>query len=60
MRANEWNKAAMIRHIWNPCQIKVESIWARWVKTYVLRNKSLSEIRIPKVALGLGGASLKE
>lgn len=36
----EWNKASMVRHIWDIAW-KKDSLWVKWCHQYSLRRKSL-------------------
>ncbi|XP_031282067.1 uncharacterized protein LOC116140593 [Pistacia vera] len=38
MRIGDWNKAAMMRHLWNITQMQSNSGWIAWVKSYLLRE----------------------
>jgi len=41
-----WNTAATMKHIWH-LLVDKDSIWTVWVKTVLLRNRSLWQINIP-------------
>jgi hypothetical protein len=46
-RIDVWNKAAMLRHIWNLFS-RADSLWVAWVKENWLRGRSFSQIPIPQ------------
>lgn len=49
MRAKDWNRAAMLRHVWNFNQVQNTSIWVDWIRAKILlARKSFREIPIPK------------
>ena len=41
-----WNKAAMLKHIWN-LMVDKRSLWAVWVHTVLLRHRSFWSLNIP-------------
>jgi hypothetical protein len=47
-RLEEWNCAAMLKHIWS-LFAQSGSIWVAWVDSYWLKGRSLWNISIPKV-----------
>ncbi|XP_062173617.1 uncharacterized protein LOC133879085 [Alnus glutinosa] len=47
-RLEEWNCAAMLKHIWS-LFAQSGSIWVAWVDSYWLKRRSLWNISIPKV-----------
>lgn len=36
----DWNKAAMVRHIWNIANRNKDSIWVHWAKLHNLKENS--------------------
>ena len=42
-----WNKATMLRHLWTLNQ-KADSLWVKWVHTYVIKNKYLWHMAPPQ------------
>lgn len=42
-----WNKAAVAKHIWFLISGGEQSMWCQWVKSYLLKGKSLWEVKIP-------------
>lgn len=42
----DWNKAAMSGHLWAIAK-KADTLWIRWVHTYVINEQCLWHIRIP-------------
>lgn len=48
MRIGDWNKDAMMRHLWNITQIRSNSRLTTWVKSYnMLMGKSFWEVLVP-------------
>jgi hypothetical protein len=47
-RVEDWNLAAMMRHIWN-IFARAGSLWIAWVKKYLLKGKSLWQVKILQV-----------
>jgi hypothetical protein len=45
-KLEEWNRAAMIRHIWS-LFVKAGSLWVAWVKENLLKGKSFWQVSIP-------------
>lgn len=41
-----WNKALMIRHIWN-LYSGVDSLWVRWINSYHLKNRNFWDGKAP-------------
>lgn len=48
MNTKEWNKTAMINHVWNLIRNDKDSIWKRWIRSNLIKkkNRSLWEILI--------------
>jgi hypothetical protein len=46
-KLEEWNKAAMMRHIW--LFAKARSLWVTWVKENLLKGKSFWQVSIPQI-----------
>ncbi|KAJ0080103.1 hypothetical protein Patl1_23752 [Pistacia atlantica] len=46
MRIGDWNKVAMLRHIWILSQTNRQSIWTSWMNTYLLKGKCFWEVVI--------------
>lgn len=44
-----WNKAAMVKHIWAVCQ-KSDTLWVKWVHTYVIKSSCFWTMKIPQNA----------
>ena len=44
----DWNKASMLRHIWN-LFARAGSLWVAWVKIYLLKGKSFWKVKILQV-----------
>lgn len=38
-RVHDWNKAAIIRHLWNIAS-NSHTIWASWINSYLLKGRS--------------------
>ncbi|KAI8531705.1 hypothetical protein RHMOL_Rhmol11G0156500 [Rhododendron molle] len=36
-RVKEWNRAAMLRHLWALCK-KEDIFWVKWIHSYVIKN----------------------
>ncbi|KAK3199256.1 hypothetical protein Dsin_022671 [Dipteronia sinensis] len=47
-KLEEWNRAAMMRHIWG-LFAKAGSLWVAWVKENLLRGKSFWQVSIPQI-----------
>lgn len=45
----DWNKAAMAKHIW-ALALKGDTLWIKWVHTYVIKNQCLWSMPIPVTA----------
>jgi hypothetical protein len=45
-KLEEWNRAAMMRHIWS-LFVKAGSLWVAWVKENLLKGKSFWQVSIP-------------
>lgn len=43
----EWNRAAMLKHLWHICTDKEQSVWSSWIRTHLIRAKNLWELKIP-------------
>jgi hypothetical protein len=43
----DWNKASMLRHIWN-LFVKSGSLWVAWINAYVLKGRSFWGVKIPQ------------
>ncbi|KAF7135115.1 hypothetical protein RHSIM_Rhsim08G0197000 [Rhododendron simsii] len=41
-----WNKASMLRHLWAIC-MKADTLWIKWIHTFVLKKHSLWRAKIP-------------
>jgi hypothetical protein len=39
-RITEWNKIALVKHIWNLCNDSDGSIWSTWIRSNLLRGKN--------------------
>ena len=50
VRAKDWNKAAMMKHVWNLNQLHSGFGWVEWIKTTYLVRESFWEIPIPSDA----------
>lgn len=48
-KIKEWNKATILRHLWAICK-KADSLWVKWVHTYIIKNQSLWHMSIPSDA----------
>lgn len=46
-RVEEWNKAAILRHIWN-LFARTGSIWVAWVHSYLVKGKSFWGVKAPQ------------
>jgi hypothetical protein len=46
-RVDDWNKASMLRHTWN-LFARAGSLWVAWVKMYLLRRRSLRQVKLPQ------------
>lgn len=44
-----WNKASMMRHLWAIC-MKADTLWIKWIHTFILRNQSVWRVKIPQEA----------
>lgn len=42
----EWNKAAMVKHIWDVCN-KSDTLWVKWIHTFVIKNSCFWVMEIP-------------
>ncbi|XP_058783771.1 uncharacterized protein LOC131658501 [Vicia villosa] len=40
-----WNKACMVRLLWNLCK-KEDSMWVRWVHTYYIKEVSIMDVHV--------------
>ncbi|XP_044486300.1 uncharacterized protein LOC123211559 [Mangifera indica] len=47
MRSSDWNKAAILRHLWNLANKDKYSIWVEWTYKVLLKGKNVWEIDIP-------------
>jgi hypothetical protein len=45
-RVHDWNKAAITRHLWNIAS-NSHTIWASWIKSYLLKGRSAWGIPVP-------------
>ena len=43
----EWNRAAMLKHLWHICTDKEQSVWSSWIRTHLIRAKNFWELKIP-------------
>jgi hypothetical protein len=39
-RITEWNKIALLKHIWNLCNDLDGSIWSAWIRSNLLRGRN--------------------
>ena len=39
-RITEWNKIALLKHIWNLCNDSDGSIWSPWIRSNLLRGRN--------------------
>jgi hypothetical protein len=46
-RLDTWNQAAMLKHVWNLCSDRENSIWSSWVWTYLIKRRSFWELKCP-------------
>ena len=46
-RIEEWNKAAVLKHIWH-LFTQAGSLWVAWVHDVLLKGKSFLAVRIPQ------------
>lgn len=46
-KVKEWNKATMLKHLWALCK-KADSLWVKWVHTYIIKNQSLWHMDTPR------------
>jgi len=53
-RITEWNKIAILKHIWNLCNDLDGSIWSTWIRSNLLRGRNSGQSRRQRIALGLG------
>ncbi|KAB1205646.1 hypothetical protein CJ030_MR7G017818 [Morella rubra] len=44
-----WNRASMLKHIWNLFRDTNQSIWTNWVRAYLLRGRSFWEVKPPRM-----------
>ncbi|XP_022873100.1 uncharacterized protein LOC111392049 [Olea europaea var. sylvestris] len=42
-----WNKAAMSKHLWSLCSDFASSLWVSWTRCYLLRGRSIWELKCP-------------
>lgn len=47
-RVEEWNRAAILRHIWN-LFANAGSLWVSWVREYLLKGKSFWLVKVPQM-----------
>lgn len=45
-RIKDWNKAAMLRHLWALCK-KAVTLWIKWVHTYTIKEQCVWTMEIP-------------
>ena len=44
----EWNSAAMVKHLWKLIQPEDTSLWAKWVRENLLKDRSIWHISAPQ------------
>jgi hypothetical protein len=44
-RITEWNKIALLKHIWNLCNDSDGSIWSPWIRSNLLRGRNFWTIK---------------
>jgi len=52
----EWNKSALLKHIWNLCN---DLIWSTWIRSNLLRGRNFWTIKTPKNCSWAWGKILK-
>ncbi|XP_058211806.1 uncharacterized protein LOC131323991 [Rhododendron vialii] len=45
----DWNSASMLRHLWALC-VKSDTLWLKWIHTYIIKDQSLWRVKIPNEA----------
>lgn len=45
----EWNKAAMVKHIWAFCK-KEDTLWVKWIHTDVIKDACFWTMKVPQHA----------
>ncbi|XP_022891863.1 uncharacterized protein LOC111406714 [Olea europaea var. sylvestris] len=53
-----WNKATMLKHLWSLCSDCASSLWVSWTRCYLLRGRSIWELKCHGIVLGVGGKFL--
>ena len=46
-KLESWNKACILKNIWNICKSTLVSSWAIWAKANLLPNKSFWDMKMP-------------
>jgi hypothetical protein len=55
----EWNKIALLKHIWNLCNDSDGSIWSTWIRSNLLRGRNFWTIKTPQNCSWAWGKILK-
>lgn len=42
----DWNRASMAQHLWAVCK-KSDTLWVKWIHTYIIKDKSIWGLKIP-------------
>jgi hypothetical protein len=58
-RITEWNKIALLKHIWNLCNDLDGSIWSTWIRSNLLRGRNFWTIKTPQNCSWAWGKILK-
>ncbi|KAJ6907746.1 hypothetical protein NC651_018243 [Populus alba x Populus x berolinensis] len=58
-RITEWNKIALLKHIWNLCNDSDGSIWSTWIRSNLLRGRNFWTIKAPESCSWAWGKILK-
>ena len=58
-RITEWNKIALLKHIWNLCNDSDGSIWSTWIRSNLLRGRNFWTIKTPQNCSWAWGKILK-
>jgi len=58
-RITEWNKIALLKHIWNLCNDSDGSIWSTWIRSNLLRGRNFWTIKMPENCSWAWGKILK-
>ena len=45
-----WNKAAMLKHLWNIAR-KKDNLWVKWVHSYYMKLHDVTNVKVPIHAL---------